>query len=60
MPMSVNEAGADDFVAAINNFRDIFRLQYVVVDGDNVIVSNQDIRTLGHNLIVLQMQEDST
>jgi len=56
----MDEAGADNGVAAVNGFCDIFRFWDVICDFDNDVVSNQDFSTRCNDLVVLLMQENSS
>jgi len=60
MSVSMDEAGADNGVAAVNGFCDIFRFWDVICDFDNDVVSNQDFSTRCNDLVVLLMQENSS
>jgi hypothetical protein len=60
MSVRVNKTGADDCVAAINNFGDIFGLWYVVGNGEDEIISNQNVKTFGDNMVVLLVQNNGT
>jgi hypothetical protein len=60
MSVCVNKTRADDRVAAINNFCDISRLWNVVGDGNDEVISNQNVNIFGNNLVVLLVQDNRT
>jgi hypothetical protein len=60
MSVCVDKTRADDRIATINDFCDIFRLCNVVGDGDDEVISNQNVNMFGNNLVVLLVQNNST